>query len=190
MKKKITSLKNAVMTIGGVALFRLIPHIPNATPLGYMLVLSARRKGLIYAMLVLGLSLFISDLILGFYGWQVMLGVYLSFVGYIVVARYLITNESISSRSYALASGAFLFFLGSNTAVWLFSPMYVNDITGLTASLVAGLPFLGTMLVGDFASLSIHEALKAAVRYKKAKHMQPVSDPPTYTSPQAGHHLS
>lgn len=48
-----------------------------------------------------------------------------------------------------LAASSLVFFLVTNFAVWVFSPMYAANAAGLLKCYVAAVPFLRNMLEGD-----------------------------------------
>lgn len=127
---------------------RFVPHLPNATPMSAIAMRARARFG--YAGLAIPLlGMLLSDLVIGFYHWQVMAAVYASFALIGLMGAY---AQAKTGALRALALGAFgsvIFFLITNAAVWATSVWYAKNIAGLIACYVAGLPFLGFMLLGD-----------------------------------------
>ena len=127
---------------------RLLPHDPNATPLGA----SALFAGFLMnrrwtAVLVPIMSLLISDFIIGMYDWRIMLVVYASLTLPALVGRLGRANALILG-GLALGS-SLLFFLATNFAVWFFSGMYAANLGGLLQCYLAAWPFFKSTLRGD-----------------------------------------
>ncbi len=137
--------------IFAAATSRLLPHPYNFTPIGAMGLFGAAhfsRRWLAFALPFA--ALWISDLMLinvvysqyyeGFqwfgHGW-----VYAAF-GLIVLLGFALLRRINARNVFAasvLASG--IFFLVTNFGVWLSSPLYPQNLTGLLACYAAGLPF-------------------------------------------------
>lgn len=145
------------------ALSRLLPHPYNFTPIGAMGLFGAAYFSKRYlAFLVPFAAMWVSDLILNnvvyakmypeFYNgfqWWGHASVYLSFgvivmLGFVLLRKARVVNVLIASL---LAS--IVFFLITNFAVWMGSPMYPQNAVGLIACYAAGLPFFGNTLLGD-----------------------------------------
>jgi hypothetical protein len=122
------------------AFMRLIPHWPNFTPIAAIALFGGaylERRYLAY--LIPLAALFISDLIIGFHDY--MIAVYLAFA--ITVSLGMLLKKNMSSGRIlgtALLSSV-IFFLVTNFASWLGSPIYTKDFTGLLQCYVAGLAF-------------------------------------------------
>ncbi len=145
--------------IGLGVLGRLLPHLPNATPLTALARSARDVLGPRAAYTVPLLALFVSDLAIGFYDWRLMLSVYGSFA---FIA--LLTRLVPATRPHLLSVLAPLtFFLTTNAAVWALSPWYAKTAAGLFAAYTAGLPFLGYMLLGDVFFLT---SLALVQRYR------------------------
>ncbi len=124
---------------------RLLPHLPNMTALGAISARSVERFGP-RGLLIPVAALLISDVVLGWYDWRLLVSVYLSF------ALVGVTVHALSAhapRSIAALSGSFTFFLTTNTVVWATSSWYPGTVLGLVACYAAGLPFLVSMAAGD-----------------------------------------
>ncbi len=137
----------------GLVLFtlavRLAFHLPDATPITAIALISGVYLGRTWAVAVPLLALLLSDLIIGFYDWRVMLSVYGSFaligIGSFILKRY---PNLFTGAALVLAS-SFLFFIVTNFAVWAFSPWYAKTVEGLVYCYTLGLPFYRNMLLGD-----------------------------------------
>ena len=131
-----------------LAFSRLMPHPPNFTPLLGMAVFSGvifDRK--VFAFVIPLVAMLISDLIIGFHSsmpiiyFAIMLNVG---VGYLLVSKF-----SYLKSILALISGAFIFFIVTNFAVWLGSGMYSQDINGLISCYLMALPFFQNTLISS-----------------------------------------
>jgi hypothetical protein len=130
------------------AFFRLIPHLPNFTPVAAIALFGGtylNRK--VFAFIIPLMALFISDIFIGFHTF--MPAVYVSFI--IIVALGFIVRKNIGIASVLTASiaSSLLFFLITNFAVWFSSPFYTQDLSGLLKCYAMGLPFLNNGILGD-----------------------------------------
>ena len=123
-------------------LFRLIPHIPNVTPITAVALFSGvyftNKK---YAFIIPMAAMFLSDLVLGFS--SISLFVYAAFilVGYIGIA-----SKKMSIKTILLSSISF--FVITNFGVWLFA--YPKSLNGLMECYTLAIPFFRNSLIGDF----------------------------------------
>ena len=98
------------------------------------------------AVAVVWSTLLITDLFLGLYGPALMAAVYIA----LCTDCSDISPEKPSWRAGGCAlAGSALFFVSTNTAVWLLGTGYTPDASGLLASLSAGVPFWRNAIVGD-----------------------------------------
>jgi len=127
---------------------RLIPHWPNFTPIAAMALFGGAYFERKYLAFIIPLAaLFISDLLLGLHGY--LISVYLSFI--IIAGIGLLLRNRIKIGSVLLATlvSSLLFFVVTNFAVWIGSPFYPQNLTGLIECYAAGLPFLNNGVLGD-----------------------------------------
>lgn len=122
------------------ALFRLVPHWPNFTPVAAIALFGGACLNKRYLAFLIPLTaLFISDLILGFHammGW-----VYAGFIITACIGMFL--KKRITPLTVAGASlvSSVIFFLLTNFGAWIASPIYPDTFAGLIESYVAGLAF-------------------------------------------------
>lgn len=135
---------------------RLIPHPANVAPVaGLALFVGTTgltyqtKQGKILAYSLPLIALLISDALIGFYTWQVMVSVYLGFL--FTVGLGLLVRKYYSLETIILASlvGSIVFFLLTNAAVWAFTPMYAKTSAGLIESYTMAIPFFRNSLIGD-----------------------------------------
>ncbi|MDC1205577.1 hypothetical protein N8083_01890 [Candidatus Pacebacteria bacterium] len=140
-----------IIGIGG----RLLPHLPNATPIAALAFVGSMYFGRKAALLLPFAALFLSDFFIGFYSLGIMVSVYTSFLLIVVVSWFLKKHSSILAVGYAIMGASICFFLITNAAVWWFSPWYAKTLSGLLYSYELGLPFLRNMLIGDLVYAAI-----------------------------------
>lgn len=153
MKKYITPI---IITLSILALFlRILPHPANVAPIGALALfigIYGTRRWLLSAPLAV---MFLSDIFIGFYDWKTMLVVYLSFLAYITIGRVVKSNKSAFTIIGGTFTGALLFYLTTNFAVWYFSGMYQHTFQGLILCYQMALPFFRNSLVGDLFYVSV-----------------------------------
>ena len=147
MQKRSQSIPYIVVGIILLAaLSRLLPHLPNFTPVGAMALfggafLSNRSR----ALAAVFSAMLLSDLLLGFHdtAWAV----YLS-LGLIVLlgGRYV---RNLGSGVLGCVAASVLFFIITNFAVWLSGGLYPLSLEGLILCYVAAVPFFWNTISGD-----------------------------------------
>lgn len=151
-----TSLIIFLVLIAGLS--RLIPHPWNFTALTAMAVFAGQtlenRK---WAWLVPLLSLFWTDLILGFH--STMLFVYLGILVPMLLPKSIKTGP-------ALVVGSLSFFVITNLGVWLVQGMYPMTAQGLIECFTMALPFYKNQILGDL----IYTAVLFGVFSQAKKH--------------------
>lgn len=150
------------------AFSRLIPHPPNFTPVLAIAIFSGatlNRKVLAWTIPVL--SMLLTDFILGFHPamWAVYLSLFL-----MTAMGFTLKEKTTALRVGGVAlSGATLFFVLTNFAVWLGNPAYPQNLAGLSACFVAAIPFFHHTLISTFAYVGILFGLLSLV----TKHWSP-----------------
>ena len=136
---------------------RLLPHIPNFTPLGafalFVGVFVARKHW--WGLLLPLLAMFLSDLFIGFYDFKLMAVVYGSFLTYTGFGILVAKRKSITTVLLGSIGGATLFYLVTNFAVWAFSTWYPHTVSGLLLSYTLALPFFKYTILGDLFFTSV-----------------------------------
>jgi len=147
MNKKNISLIIIVSLIALIA--RFLPHLPNFAPL-YSVMLFAgvysKEKKYFFIPLV---ALFISDIFIGFYQWQIMLSVYLSFIAIAGLGKLLKKQKNIINTASASLASSIIFFLVTNFAVWYFGDWYSRDLAGLALCYNLAIPFFKSTLLSN-----------------------------------------
>lgn len=133
------------------ALLRISGILPeNVNPIAAIALFggalfSNRIQGLIVPLAIL----FLSDLYLGLH--DLMVPVYAGFVIIGLIGFALRNNPSMGRALLGAGLGSILFFLITNTAVWMGSTFYSQDVGGLIDCYILGLPFFRNTLIGDLA---------------------------------------
>ena len=132
------------------ALSRLIPHPPNATPIGALALFGGATFGSTAAAFLIPLgAMLLSDLILGLH--PLLPAVYVAFALTVCLGLALRRRRRhrVVSIAVATLASALLFFLLTNAADWMRLSMYPKTWNGLLSCYAAALPFLENTLVGD-----------------------------------------
>ena len=143
-------LESVIMIIGIVG--RLIPHVPNTTPITSLSLVIGISLSHRMALLHLFAILFISDVGLSLlYGYPVFsywtLFTYTGFMT-ITLASSRLINTRASFPIYIIIATLY-FWIWTNFGVWLTSGIYCKNLTGIMFCYISALPFLSNSLIGD-----------------------------------------
>ena len=147
-----------ILLIFFASVTRIIPHMPNFTPIGAMALFGgAYLKNKYHAFLIPILSLWLSDVIinnfiLSYYNdftwfypgflWQ-----YFSFAVIILIGYLFLNKISFKSVFVTTIASSLIFFIITNFGVWISGSMYSMDLNGFVLCFIAALPFYkGTVL--------------------------------------------
>ena len=156
MKSPLPYWSYAFALLAFAVLGRLAPMPENFTPVaavalfgGFLLPRGWQAIAVVWA------TLLITDLFLGLYNPALMATVYAAACAPIVLRSFLRKKPTVWRAGGCALAGSALFFVSTNTAVWLLGSGYTPDVQGLLAALSAGVPFWRTALIGDlvFATL-------------------------------------
>ena len=124
------------------AIFRLLPHLPNVTPVTAMALFSgAYFTNKKFAFVVPLIAMFLSDIFLGFS--TISLFVYAAFI---LVSYIGLKSKKINIKTILISSLSF--FIITNFGVWLLA--YPKSIDGLLECYTLAIPFFRNSLIGDF----------------------------------------
>lgn len=146
MHKKLLAIAGLIGI--GVA-GRLLPHLPNATPITSIALAGSKYIGRVWAVVIPIAALCMSDIVLGFYNWRILLSVYISFALIGIMSTVAKRYPDTVPTGFFIPSASLIFFLITNFAVWIFSPWYEKSIWGLLYCYTLGLPFMTYMFLGD-----------------------------------------
>ena len=145
MKSLPIRLITLITIILTAALFRLVPHWPNFTPIAALVLFGAATFERKWLGLVASLgAMLLSDALIGFHAS--MAAVYVSFGLTWLLGVWAftprrsgkLTGGRIAATSVTASVG---FFLITNFAVWYSSPFYPQNFPGLITCYVSGLAF-------------------------------------------------
>lgn len=165
-----------ILIVISAALTRILPHAWNLAPVTAIAIVAAMYLPAREALLMTFVIRFISDLIIGFFAWPLMIAVYAShFFGVVMglwvrksvtsslppslklrrtsrVPSPLPEREGVRSGIWprviiAPVFSSIVFFLVTNFA--FLYPTYTHDLSGIISAYVNGLPFLRGTLSGD-----------------------------------------
>jgi hypothetical protein len=147
---KNTSRPLGIGLVTLAALARLVPHVPNFTPVGGLSLFAGGRLRGWQAYLLPLVLMAATDPLVGGYSFATPF-VYASFlINVWIGSRFLRATASPWRIGGAAAVGSLQFFLITNFAVWLrFGTAYPHTLNGLAACYVAAIPFYGYTLAGD-----------------------------------------
>ena len=152
------SLKAQLITISAIifalALFRLLPHWPNVSPVAAMALFGgvyfADKR---MAFVVPFVALFLSDLVLGLH--NSMIFVYAGFALTVAIGFLLQNRVTMTNTAFAMVTSSVLFFLLTNFGAWMMSGLYVKSAEGLMQAYVAGIPFFQNSLLGNLVYAAV-----------------------------------
>lgn len=139
----------SILLIGLIILARLLPHWPNVAPVAAAGLVAGAYLGRRWALGVVIGGMIITDFLIGFYHWPVMLSVYLSLIFIALGSSYLMKHKTTKIVLTYSLSASLLFYLITNLAVWATANWYPKTLAGLMLAYEMGLPFLRYTLLGD-----------------------------------------
>ena len=153
-----TGIYTITVIIFSLALFRLLPHWPNVSPVAAMALFGGAYfvdKRL--ALVVPFAALLLSDLIIGLH--SSMLFVYAGFALTVFIGMQLQKRINVSNVLFAVVASSVAFFLITNFGAWMVhgaaNAMYPATFEGLMQAYVAGIPFFQNSLLGNLAYSAI-----------------------------------
>jgi hypothetical protein len=147
------------------ALSRLLPHLPNFSPVEAIALFGgAYFASRAWALAVPLIALLVSDLVMG----AVIGASYAGYIGgisfwsvYACIALSTLLGFGLRGKvggarvlGYSLV-GSVLFFIVTNFGAWLGSPIYPQSGAGLVAAYAAGIPFFQWTVLGTLAYAAI-----------------------------------
>jgi len=135
---------------------RLLPHLPNFTPMAAI----ALFAGFIFVKRYMAVVAVVAAMLLTDYfafgylspDWfasKSMMVVYLALLFPIVFRGFLQKKLGILRIAGAALASSTVFFVATNFAVWAFSPMYEKTFTGIVLCYTMAIPFFQNTIAGD-----------------------------------------
>jgi len=162
-----------IAVIAFAALYRMLPHLPNFTPVAAMALFSGamiNKKG--YAFIIPLVAMILSDLVIGLH--STIWAVYLSFAITVGLGLLISKKQNIVNIALGSVASSVIFFLLTNFAVWTSGMVgYTLNFAGLVSCYVAAIPFfrnefLGTMVFNTVFFGSLYFAQKKFTVLAKA----------------------
>jgi hypothetical protein len=151
LSKQLVTISAIVFAL---ALFRLLPHWPNVSPVSAMALFGgAYFADKRLAFIVPFVALFLSDLVLGLH--NSMIFVYAGFALTVTIGFLLKDRINITNTAFAVVVSSVLFFLLTNFGAWMTSGLYAKSATGLVQAFVAGVPFFQNSLMGNMVYAAV-----------------------------------
>jgi hypothetical protein len=160
MTKNLSKTYFVVGAILFVALSRLLPHIPNFTPIAAMALfggalLSNKKSAYLLTFAALLFSdILVNTILYNDYNFTNYLmqpyvwAVYFSFGLTVLMGSSIQNKININKIAAYSISSSLIFWILTNFACWPNNPLYTQDISGLVNCYIAAIPFLGNVL-GD-----------------------------------------
>ena len=140
--------------IFALAIFRLLPHLPNVSPVAAMALFGgAYFADKRMAFIVPFAALFLSDLLLGLH--NSMIFVYAGFALTVMIGFLLQNRATITNTAFAMVTSSVLFFLLTNFGAWMTSALYAKTAGGLMQAYAAGIPFFQNSLLGNLVFAAV-----------------------------------
>ena len=145
---------------------RLIPHPPNFSPIIASAIFAPiLMKNRYYGSIVPLIALFISDVIIGFHIYQLV--IYLTIVTISLISPL---NKYIKINLILYSIGASIwFFIITNFAVWLAWDYYPKNFEGLMSCYILAIPFFTNTLISSVFFISLFIIFKEWIEKLNAK---------------------
>lgn len=155
---RITILIVIILT---AAFSRLIPHMPNFSPIGAIGLFGAayfQKKW--QAFLIPLAAVWISDLVINNFFYSdyyasftfFYSGFYWQYGGYLLITSigfFILDAITIKNLLFASLTSTAIFFIVTNFGCWPNNPLYTQDFSGLLTCYAAGIPFIKGSFLGD-----------------------------------------
>lgn len=158
IRQEVADMRAKLFTISAIifalAMFRLLPHLPNVSPVAAMALFGgAYFADKRMAFIVPFVALFLSDLVLGLH--NSMIFVYAGFALTVAIGFLLKNRVTITNTVFATVVSSVLFFLLTNFGAWMTSGLYVKSVEGLMQAYAAGIPFFQNSLLGNLVFVAV-----------------------------------
>jgi len=155
MKKNVFNIFIIILII---SLSRLIPHPPNFTPiLASAIMAPLLLKDKMLGIMVTILSMFVTDLIIGFHSYQFVVYFTLLTISFIAPVK-----KNYISLFFISVAGSCWFYITTNFAVWLMWDYYPKNLAGLINCYTLALPFFKNTLI---STLLFSGIIMASLKY-------------------------
>lgn len=155
----------AFVLIFGAAMSRMVPHVPNFTPLAAIALFGGFYFDRKFAFIAPLAAMLVSDYFIGFSAdWMFVYGSLLA-IG--AMAVMLQNRKSAAVVAGTTLASSVLFFVVTNFGVWAMQSWYPKTLAGIIDCYAMALPFFRNTLAGDVfyvaAMFGIYEVVSALV---------------------------
>lgn len=173
LKQRNTIFFSLILVVAFIS--RLIPHPPNFTAVGALLIVGTAMAGRKYLVPLMAIVVyFMSDLILNniiysqfFDGFTLVSPIFvfiaLSYLAIFGIARFILSKMKPGRLLLAAVFSSIAFFLISNFGVWMIGAGYPMTPEGLMAAYTAALPYLSYDFLGNIVFGLIFTSLYARI---------------------------
>jgi hypothetical protein len=154
-----------------VAFSRLLPHLPNFTPVAAMALFGgAMLRNTRSAYLLTFAALLLSDVLvnvllyndsnfLNYFSQPFVWAVYFSFGLTVFMGSSIKNPMNVKQVALYSISSSLIFWIITNFACWPNNPLYTQDFSGIVNCYIAAIPFLGNILGDLFYNTILFSAL-------------------------------
>ena len=136
-----------------VSLTRIFPHPPNFTPILALAIFGgAYLPNRITAISLPIISMFISDLIIGFHSQ--IFSIYATII-LLSILGHLMKTKNFKNFAITGFTGSLIFFIITNFSVWLGGSLYPLTIDGIIQCYIMAIPFFHNTLISTMLFLTI-----------------------------------
>jgi len=151
MKTKSITL---IFIVFALAAFRLLPHLPNVSPVAAMALFGgAYFADKRLALIIPFVALLLTDFILGLH--NTMIFVYVGFALTVATGLWLQSRVSVVNVFSAALFSSLMFFVLTNFGAWLLTGLYAPTLEGLMQAYVAAIPFFQNSLLGNLVFTAV-----------------------------------
>jgi len=151
MKTKSITL---IFIVFALAAFRLLPHLPNVSPVAAMALFGgAYFADKRMALIIPFVALLLTDFILGLH--NTMLFVYAGFALTVATGLWLQSRVTFGNVLLAALFSSLMFYVLTNFGAWLLSGLYAPTLQGLMQAYVAAIPFFQHSLLGNLVFTAV-----------------------------------
>lgn len=145
----------AVALVAAAVCMRLVPHPANFAPVTAVAIFGGAALPRKYAVAVPLLAMCLSDLLIGWYDYRVMLVVWGCYAATAFASGRWPKRPNVLGTAALTGSASLCFFLLTNFAVWAWGDMYPHTLSGLADCYVLALPFFRNTLLSDVVYTSV-----------------------------------
>jgi len=137
----------AFVLIFGAAMSRLIPHVPNFTPLAAIALFGGFYFDKKFAFIAPLAAMLVSDYFIGFSSdWMFVYG---SLAAIAAMAVMMQSRKSAAVVAGTTLASSVLFFVVTNFGVWVMQAWYPKTAAGLAECYIMAVPFFRNTVAGD-----------------------------------------